>query len=178
VDRYPYAKQRKALLAFAKALNSAPKALRSDECGDPRITGAQGHVYAVRGTIDRPRHPGYSLHVMTETARQWGAASRALSFAQVMQDGDTEGSMFLDRLPTPSEATTIRRYLGVNKRRELSPETVEKLRARLAGKARFAHGSRTPKDPASPGSSLPPDLPQRGGFPAPGSTKTSTELHP
>jgi hypothetical protein len=141
VDKFPPTAQRKALLKLATALNSSPTALRRDECGDWRINGSSGHVYAIpsalarQGTIAQPRsgaqpsRKGFAIYVMTETSRQWTFAQRALSFATLMQDGDTEGSMFLDRLPTKDEADVIRKAVGIRKRRSLSPEHIEKLRA-------------------------------------------------
>ena len=44
--------------------------------------------------------------------------------------GDEEGSFVMDRAPTAEEAETIRRYLGLAKRPELSAEHVALLRAR------------------------------------------------
>jgi hypothetical protein len=66
---------------------------------------------------------------MNETSRQWTLAQRALSFATLMQDGDTEGSMLLDGLPTKDEADAIRKAVRIRKRRTLSLEHLEKLRA-------------------------------------------------
>jgi hypothetical protein len=132
VDLYPPTAQRKALLKFQAALNSSPSALRKDECGDPGITGTHGHIYAVPGTIERPKRPGYTLFVMTETPRAWTFARRALSFAEVIADGDTEGALFMDRTPTPTEATAIRKATGIRKRRVLSEEHKALLRGHLA----------------------------------------------
>ena len=61
------------------------------------------------------------------TRRWWGAAKRGLAFAKVAQDGDDEGCLILDRLPTEEEAEPIRHYLGISKKRELSPEERERL---------------------------------------------------
>jgi hypothetical protein len=69
----------------------------------------------------------FHLFVTTDSARAWTAAKKALSFAKVWNDGDEEGSLILDRLPTPSEATLIRRYVGVPKRREVSEATKARL---------------------------------------------------
>jgi hypothetical protein len=139
VDKFPPTAQRKALLKFQAALNSSPSALRRDECGDPRITGTHGHIYAVPGTIERPhslrgqaKRPAYTLFVMTETPRAWTFARRALSFAEVIADGDTEGALFMDRTPTPTEATAIRKATGIRKRRVLSEEHKALLRGHLA----------------------------------------------
>ena len=119
-DRHPPARQRLAL--FAEALGSASTALRRDECGDPRINGKRGHVYVVSR--------GFLLSCVCESRKAWTHAKRALSFARVTQDGGDEGSFVMDRLPTANEAETIRGYLGIAKRPELSAEHVALLRAR------------------------------------------------
>jgi hypothetical protein len=130
---------RDALLEFAMALGSASSALRRDECGDPRINGKRGHVYAVPG--------GFHFYCVCASAKAWTYAKRALSFAKVTQDGDEEGMLFLDRLPTPAEAEITRHYLGIAKRPELSAAQIEALRARAKAR-RF--GDETRKNPPSP----------------------------
>jgi hypothetical protein len=132
VDRYPPNKQREALKKLATALNSSSTALRIDECGDPRINGAHGHVYAVPS--------GYQMFVMTETPRQWSSAKKALGFAKVCNDGDTVGALILPRLPSPAEAALIRQYLGIRKRRIITEEAKAAAVARLAP---YNRGSQT-----------------------------------
>ena len=112
--------QRAALVAFAEALSSASAAFRRDECGDPRINGRRGHVYAVSGN--------FQLFCVCESKKAWTWAKKALRFARVTQDGDDEGMLFLDRLPTPAEAIVIRDYLGIAKRPSLSQDHVARLR--------------------------------------------------
>jgi hypothetical protein len=132
-DRYPPAKQRAALLKFAAALGSRSRALRPDECGDPRITGKAGHVYAVCGTIDEPKRPGFMIYAGDgETANAWNIAKRDLSFAKLVNDGDAEGCLFLDRLPAKAEADIIRKRLAIPKRRTLTDEQRQQATARLA----------------------------------------------
>jgi hypothetical protein len=46
-DRYPPTMQRPALLELVKALGCRDAAFRRDECGDWRISGKFGHIYAV-----------------------------------------------------------------------------------------------------------------------------------
>lgn len=122
MDRYSPVRQRLALMGFAKALGSRDNALRRDECGDWRIGGSLGHVYAVP--------EGFQIMVMgSETARQWTAAKKALAFAKLTQDGDDEGGLILDRLPTAGEATAIRRYCGIAKKREVGEVELARLRA-------------------------------------------------
>ena len=47
----------------------------------------------------------------------WLNTKRELAFAKVMQDGDIDGCMFMDRLPTKGEAEVIRGRLGIPKKR-------------------------------------------------------------
>jgi hypothetical protein len=122
-DSYPAAAQRQALLALIPSLGCSDMTLRRDECGDPRISGKHGHVYAVPGA-------GFAIFVNCETRTGWTYAKRALSFAKLMNDGEDEGAFFLDRLPTRSEAETIRRYCAIRKRMELSEESLAQLRER------------------------------------------------
>jgi hypothetical protein len=93
-DHHPPARQSLAL--FAAALGSASTVFRHDESGDPRINGKRGHVYAVSR--------GFLLSCVCDSRRAWTYAKRALSFARVTQDGDEEGCLLMDRLPTAEEA--------------------------------------------------------------------------
>jgi hypothetical protein len=132
MDTYPPAVQWPALLLLGSALKSRKTALRRDECGDWRILGRHGHIYAVP-IAAAPSGAGYQLMVLPEagSARGWTAAKQVLNFARLTNDGDTEGAFILDRLPTQEEAARIRRVLGIAKRKELSPEHVQKLREGL-----------------------------------------------
>jgi hypothetical protein len=121
-DRYPPSHQREALTVFAQALGSALSALRRDKCGDPRINGRRGHVYAVP--------EGFQLYCACDSRMGWTWAKKKLAFARVTQDGDEEGMVMMDRRPTPAEAEIIRDYLGINKAREYGEETLARLRER------------------------------------------------
>jgi hypothetical protein len=129
-DVFPAAAQRQALLALMPSMRCSDMALRRDECGDPRIAGKHGCVYAVPGIVGEPKQVGFMIYVNCETGMGWTYAKRALSFAKLMNDGDDEGAFFLDRLPTRSEAETIRRYCAIRKRMELSEESLAQLRER------------------------------------------------
>jgi hypothetical protein len=131
-DIYPPTMQRPALLELVKALGARDNSLRRDDCGDWAIFGKHGHIYAVPGSLDRPKTPGFQIMVVGEfsSGRWWGAAKRALApFAGLTNDGDDEGALFLDRLPTPDEAETIRHYVGIAKKRILSEAELDRLRA-------------------------------------------------
>jgi hypothetical protein len=113
------------------ALDASPLALRRDACGAYAINGKSGHIYA--------DGPGFLLCVSTgESARLWGFVKKRLAFCQLRQDGEDEGCLYLDRLPTPGEAEAIRDDLGIRKRRHLSDEALAALeRARGSVKRDF-----------------------------------------
>jgi hypothetical protein len=52
--------------------------------------------------------------------------------AKVTQDGDCEGSIVLDRLPSKGEAAEIRDILGIPKRVEYSDEVLAAKRAQFS----------------------------------------------
>jgi hypothetical protein len=120
-DRHPPARHREALATFVEALGGAANALRRDECGDPCLLGRRGHVLAVPG--------GFQLYCICESKQAWTWAKKKLAFASVTQDGDEEGCLFMDRLPTENEAAAIRDYVGIAKRPEISAEERERRRS-------------------------------------------------
>jgi hypothetical protein len=100
----------------------------------PRIPWHRSQVHETR------KRAGFLIYVVTDSGTAWTYAKRALKFATVTQDGDEEGILWLDRLPTADEAKAIRRYLGIPKKAELSGETRAKrvaalVNARVALKA-------------------------------------------
>jgi hypothetical protein len=135
MDIFPPAKQRPALLALRDALGCRDNALRRDECGDWRINGKQGHVYAVP--------EGFQLVFFArEGVTEWDGAGphiedyrrakRDLIFCRLAQDGTGEGTFFLGRLPTPTEAEIIRGTLMIAKKREAGDPSAAQLAARTA----------------------------------------------
>jgi hypothetical protein len=105
------------------ALNGARNALRRDECGDWAITGSRGTVRACGGK--------YFVYIASGSALAWTWAKRKLaSFTTVSQDGDEEGILLLDRMPTPEEAETLRGYIGLRQTqtRDVTPEQMQKVR--------------------------------------------------
>lgn len=134
MDIFPPAKQRPTLLALRDALGCRDNALRRDECGDRRINGKHGHIYAVPGTLEQPTAQGFLIYYSGPehigSARGWGFAKRAFQDfgCTVTQDGDDNGAVFLDRLPTPGEAAIIRDKLHIAKKRESGEEELARLR--------------------------------------------------
>jgi hypothetical protein len=125
-DSFPLAKQRLALLAFRDSLGARETALRRDEGGDWAIFGQFGHVYATpEGFLIYDRGaPEFSV---PSSAKTWEAAKRTLSFCKVILDGDAEGLLSLDRLPSESEAQTIRERLRIPKKRAVTEAELARL---------------------------------------------------
>jgi hypothetical protein len=127
-DTYTPKRQREALQLLASALDIVTTALRNDECGDPRLNGRHGHIYAV--PTKRGAHDGYHIYIRCSSTLAWTWTKKKLaSLVTVMQDGDDEGILFLAKLPsTPADAALIRSYVGISKRPVRSPEHLEALR--------------------------------------------------
>jgi hypothetical protein len=82
----------------------------------------------------------------------WTNAKAAFKpFADLANDGDDEGMYFIFRLPTAAEAETIRHYVGVAKKRELSEAERERLTSlgRRFEKRFDVEGAQTGEKPAS-----------------------------
>jgi hypothetical protein len=110
--------QQKALLT---ALGAWDRALRRDECGAWCIGGKTGSIHTWGD--DR----SWVLFVACRSARHWTAVKDKLRFCAVTQDGDDEGCLRLHVLPTPEQAAVIRDVLGIRKRIQLAPETLDRL---------------------------------------------------
>ena len=144
MDNFPPARQRPALLALRDALGCRLNALRRDECGDWAIFGKRGHIYAVPD--------GFQIVIRCESVREWSYARKALKpFAALTTDGDEEGVLFIDRLPTAAEAEIVRRYVGIAKKRVLSDEERERLTSlgHRFEKRSDVEGAQTGQKPAS-----------------------------
>jgi hypothetical protein len=121
-------------LALLAALDAARSALRRDlhrgqgRKGDYGIHGKLGHIY-----LDGD---GFLLCLTAkderdQSSRRWSNVKRRLAFCCVTQDGDDEGCLHLDRLPTPAEAVLIREVLGIRKRKALTELGRARLRVQL-----------------------------------------------
>jgi hypothetical protein len=82
-------------------------------------------------TIGKASVSGFGIYIERSTARAWTAVKAKLDFCRLTNDGDCEGLLFIDRLPTEAEATAIRSVTGIKKRRAYSEETIAAMRARL-----------------------------------------------
>jgi hypothetical protein len=101
---------RELLVRLAEAMSVSQGRLRRDPCGDWIIVGTRGHVLS----------DGVSafVYLPAGTARRWEKAKRVLNFMAVTQDGDAEGILRLDGMPTQAEA--LRKLLGLRKASPLS----------------------------------------------------------
>lgn len=128
------------LQALLTALDASPVTLQRDlhraggRKGDHGIYGKLG-IYADGA--------GFLLCVTadqrTQSPRRWTNVKRRLAFCHLTQDGDDEGCLHLDRLPTPAEAALIRVALGIRKRRMLTEE----------GRAQLDAARRTANSPSN-----------------------------
>jgi hypothetical protein len=128
--------ERAHLETLLTALDATARALWRDTCGDWVIKGKRGHIYADGSGL---------LIVVVSTRhsiRRWTNIKRKLAFCRVSQDGDHEGCLHLDHLPTPKEADRIRDALGIKRKRQLTPDQRVTVAARLK--------KRTTKDPSRP----------------------------
>src|SRR5262245_24428537 len=89
------------------ALDAARNQLRLDECRCWNIRGKRGYA-ATWGDGKR-----WFIYCAPGSARKWNNFRRALShLGKCTQDGDDEGNIRIDRLPTPEEAGLIRKAVG------------------------------------------------------------------
>jgi hypothetical protein len=109
--------ERAHLETLLTALNATDRALRRDSCGDWTIIGKSGHIYADGSGFLIVVSPGDSI-------RRWTNIKGKLNFSRVTQDGDDEGCLHLDRLPTPAEADLLRDALKIKRRPSYTPEQI------------------------------------------------------
>jgi hypothetical protein len=99
---------------------------KRDECGERIVPGRLGQVYEYGGGK-------LGCMVMAPSARYWNAARRNLVHAgcQVIQNGDTEGTVIFDPRDEGQVKLAIR-AVGAKRKRKLS----EAQRAALVGRLR------------------------------------------
>jgi hypothetical protein len=105
---------RELLVRLAEALSVSQGRLRRDPCGDWIIGGSRGHILT-DGINAFAYLPG-------GTVRRWERAKRTLNFMRPTQDGDTEGILKLQAMPTATQAEALRKLLGLRKASPLSDE--------------------------------------------------------
>lgn len=119
----------KQIKELRKVLKISNK-IEIDACGDPNIYGKKGKLFVGK--------PFWFIYIFDGN---WNVSKRKLRFMILSQDGDQEGILKLDRLPTIKESAIIREIGGFKQKRELSPEHREKL-VEAGKKFRFTNGSK------------------------------------
>jgi hypothetical protein len=128
-----YDRERLETLRVALGASSLALRYRQTRCaerGDLGLLGKYGHIY-----IDGAGFLlcAWGIDERIFTARRWSAIKKRLAFCRLTQDGDCEGCLHLDHLPTKREAAAIRAALGIKKRCSLSAEGLAQLQtARIA----------------------------------------------
>jgi hypothetical protein len=115
------AKDKERLSAFLDALDGVKVAFRLDESRLWTIRGDHGYISTYGdGT-------SFLLYVRCRSIRHWNSTKKRLAFCTVTQDGDEEGCLQMDHLPSPDEAEIIRDVLGIWRRREMTEAALERL---------------------------------------------------
>ena len=70
------------------------------------LLGSRGHIYRDGS--------GWLLYVRCRSGMHWTWTKKRLAFCRLTQDGDDEGCLHLDRLPSAAEADEIRRVIGLH----------------------------------------------------------------
>jgi hypothetical protein len=132
---------RERLVALLDALGASPRCLERPNCrgwiGDWQITGKRGHAMT-DGTC-------YLFYAQAKP-RRWTSIKQSLAFCKLSQDGDDEGILRLDRLPTDAEAGAIRDALGVRKRRHMTEAQISRSRCALASARSLINRGSYPQD--------------------------------
>ena len=131
------------LRSMLTALDVAGNQMRLDECRTWTIMGKRGYV-ATWGDGAR-----WFIYCAPGSGRKWNNLRRDLSpLGKCTQDGDDEGIIRLDRLPTAEEATAIRKAVGLIKRPPINPEVVKANLSRPSVSPVQGHSTRERPDPA------------------------------
>lgn len=94
--------------------------LHLNECDDWVLTSSYGSI--------QTDGEYWYLYVID---RRWSSVKKELSFMTLTQDGDDEGILRLDRMPTELEAIKIRKILNLRKMPDYTPEQLKALRDQL-----------------------------------------------
>jgi hypothetical protein len=118
---------RAELETLLTALNGAKNAIQRDQCGDWTIKGSRGTIRACDGK--------FYVYIPSGSPQAWTWAKKLLTtFTIPSQDGDDEGILTLDHMPTETEAETLRDYIGLRQTRDIPADRIQKaLDARQIG---------------------------------------------
>jgi hypothetical protein len=105
---------RELLLALTESLRVSQGRLHRDPCGDWNVVGTRGHALADGTTV--------FVYIKLKTSRRWVKTKRTLAFMTVTQDGDDEGILKFDGMPTADQAAMLRKVIGLRKVTPLTDE--------------------------------------------------------
>jgi hypothetical protein len=125
------AQEKKHLLALLMALDVSQDNLRLDDCDDWHIVSPITDDIGCNHARVKSTGDCWAIYVPCRSKRHWSAVKRKLNFMTITADGDDEGALELDRLPSSAEAAVIRKILRFHKRHQFRPETLAKLRSNL-----------------------------------------------
>lgn len=128
MDMHPPVKQKPAIVAMAAQLEISLVHLRRDECGDWSLLGRFGRVYSTASGFLIIISGWAENDAPWLTARGWNNCKKDMEFMTLKNDGDEDGAFMFDRLPTASEASLIRKYVGLRKKKNVSEEMLERLK--------------------------------------------------
>ena len=114
MDTYPSKTQALALKSLMLDMGASRVTYGLDECGDPKLQGTWGRVYAVP--------EGFQVVVYCDSVRQWSHLKVKLPFGKVTADCDREGLISVPNSITSEEAQRLRQVLGIRKAKVYSEE--------------------------------------------------------
>ena len=114
---------KKLLQKLSEALNSSEERIHLDECGDWNIFGRKGKIFTDAEL--------WYIYISAKSKRHWSSIKKKLNFMVISQDGDDEGILKLERMPSQEEAEIVREMVGLNKRPAFTDEYREQLKIRV-----------------------------------------------
>lgn len=111
------------LKKLALSLDISEGRIKLDECGDWNIVG-------LRGKINTDTEFWYLLPKL-DSPRKWNNTKKNLSWMEVHIDGDFEGILKSNRMPSRDEAMMVRKVIGMRPSTKLTEEGRALLKNRL-----------------------------------------------
>lgn len=105
---------KKLLMKLSDCLETSYQRIHLDECGDWNIYGSKGKIFTDAKL--------WYVYFSCGSKRGWNNLKARLKFMEVSQDGDAEGILKLERMPTEKEAEKLRKDIGLRKRTILTEE--------------------------------------------------------
>jgi hypothetical protein len=114
---------KKYLKKLALAADISESRIKLDECGDWNIKGIRGHIFT-DGDY-------WYVYINQVGTRKWTSIRNLFYFMEITQDGDDEGVLRCNRMPSRDEAREVRKVIGVRPRTMLTEEQRAVLKNRF-----------------------------------------------